>query len=89
MPNPSYLVQEEDGTSRFALEEGGGFILLAVAVGVGSVVGNDYAAASVSGGTEQNSLMVGGPVVASVSGGSVEDAAVSGGSRIDATVEPT
>lgn len=38
----SYLVQEEDGVSRFTLEEGGGSILLAESAGQsGRVVGVD------------------------------------------------
>lgn len=34
-----YLVQEEDGTSKFELEEGGGFIILEESTGGGG--GND------------------------------------------------
>lgn len=46
----SYLVQEEDGVSRFILEEGDGFILLEESAGLGAgVVGEDHAVAEVVG----------------------------------------
>lgn len=46
----SYLVQEEDGVSRFTLEENDGFILLEEAAGFGAgVVGEDHAVAGVVG----------------------------------------
>jgi hypothetical protein len=46
----SYLVQEEDGVSRFILEEGDGFILLEANAGLGAgVVGEDHAVAEVVG----------------------------------------
>jgi hypothetical protein len=47
----SYLVQEEDGTSRFTLENGSGFILLEESFGERAhVVGMDYASSAVVGG---------------------------------------
>jgi len=46
----SYLVQEEDGVSRFILEESDGFILLEESAGLGAgVVGEDHAGAEVVG----------------------------------------
>ena len=47
----SYLVQEEDGTSRFTLEEGGGFLLLEESGSAATVTGDDRPLASVEGGT--------------------------------------
>lgn len=47
---PAYLVQEEDGVSRFELEEGGGFLLLEEAISDGAgVVGEDRSVAEVVG----------------------------------------
>lgn len=46
----SYLVQEEDGVSRFTLEEEDGFVLLEESGGFGAgVVGMDRAVAEVVG----------------------------------------
>lgn len=46
----SYLVQEEDGVSRFTLEEGDGSILLEESGGLGAgVVGTDRPVAEVVG----------------------------------------
>lgn len=46
----SYLVQEEDGVSRFTLEEGDGSILLGESGGLGAgVVGDPRAVAEVVG----------------------------------------
>jgi hypothetical protein len=47
----SYLTQEEDGTSRFTLEDGSGFILLEESHGERAhVVGMDFASSAVVGG---------------------------------------
>lgn len=45
----SYLVQEEDGVSRFTLEDDGGFLLLEEWVGVATVEGDDRPAVTVEG----------------------------------------
>lgn len=47
----SYLVQGEDGVSRFTLGDGSGFLLLAEWAGIATVTGHDEPVASVEGGT--------------------------------------
>jgi hypothetical protein len=71
----SYLTQEEDGTSRFTLEEGGGFLLLAE-FGIAVIVGTDEPGATVMGGAVAGA-------VASAAGGTV------GGDKAGAEVAPS
>lgn len=62
----SYLVQEEDGVSRFTLEEGDGFILLEEFGVVAIVVGRDEPVASVTGGTVTGVDISGGDEAAAI-----------------------
>lgn len=61
----TYLVQEEDGVSRFILEEGDGFLLLDEWQ-AGIVVGGDEPVASVTGGSVAGDDVEGGDRAATI-----------------------